>query len=269
MCRCGWRHTSQEVRITANATMVETQDTSISEVVNQRRIIDLPLNGRQATQLILLTGGARARAKRGFRRRERDRHHQELSRLGGFSVGGGPATGNNYVMDGADNNDSFSNVNLPFPFPDALQEFSVQTNAAIVGSLRAPSRFGAVNVDDHKSPGPINFMARFSNLCATEIFNARNFFAPTQDTCGRNQFGGTMGGAYQEGQGVRSSRLPATPPRTAPPHRSALSRHKQSFRGGFNALESAGCQSTSGHRAMINPSHGQPLLQRFRQPEPF
>src|SRR5215510_5304427 len=50
--------TSQEVRVSADATMVQTQDTSISEVINQRRIIDLPLNGRQATQLILLTGGA-------------------------------------------------------------------------------------------------------------------------------------------------------------------------------------------------------------------
>src|SRR5215471_10426289 len=49
---------AQELRVSANAVMVETQDTSISQVVDQRRIVDLPLNGRQATDLILLSGGA-------------------------------------------------------------------------------------------------------------------------------------------------------------------------------------------------------------------
>ena len=49
---------NQELRVSANAAMVETEDTSISEVVDQRRIVDLPLNGRQATDLIVLSGGA-------------------------------------------------------------------------------------------------------------------------------------------------------------------------------------------------------------------
>jgi len=49
---------SEKVVVAADATMVDTQDTSISEVVDQRRIVELPLNGRQATDLILLSGGA-------------------------------------------------------------------------------------------------------------------------------------------------------------------------------------------------------------------
>src|ERR1700735_1774851 len=49
---------SQEVHVSANAAMVETQDTSVSEVIDQKRIVDLPLNGRQATDLIALAGGA-------------------------------------------------------------------------------------------------------------------------------------------------------------------------------------------------------------------
>ncbi len=48
---------TQQLQVSANAAMVETQDTSISEVMDQRRIIDLPLNGRQATDLIVLSGG--------------------------------------------------------------------------------------------------------------------------------------------------------------------------------------------------------------------
>ena len=49
--------TNQAVQVSADAAMVQTQDTAVSGVVNQRRIIDLPLNGRQATDLILLAGG--------------------------------------------------------------------------------------------------------------------------------------------------------------------------------------------------------------------
>src|SRR5262249_25676413 len=49
---------TQEMRVSENAAMVETEDTSISSVLDQRRIVDLPLNGRQATDLIMLSGGA-------------------------------------------------------------------------------------------------------------------------------------------------------------------------------------------------------------------
>jgi len=49
---------SQEVEVSANATMVETQTNGVSQVIDQRRVVDLPLNGRQATQLILISGAA-------------------------------------------------------------------------------------------------------------------------------------------------------------------------------------------------------------------
>ena len=61
---------TQEVQVSANAAMVETQDTSISEVIDQRRIIDLPLNGRQATDLIASPQLARGRLGCPRRRRE-------------------------------------------------------------------------------------------------------------------------------------------------------------------------------------------------------
>ena len=52
-----------------------------------------------------------------------------------ISVAGGQSNGTAYLLDGGDNTDAMSNVNLPFPFPDALQEFSVETSAV-------SSRFG-------------------------------------------------------------------------------------------------------------------------------
>src|SRR5581483_8049445 len=115
---------NQTVEVSANAAMVETQNTSISEVIDERRIVDLPLNGRQATDLILLAGGASVPP--GAPGRFLTTH--DYATATAVSVSGGQENGNNYLLDGGDHNDSHSNVNLPFPFPDALQEFSVQTD---------------------------------------------------------------------------------------------------------------------------------------------
>ncbi len=85
-------------------------------------MVDIPLNGRQATQLILLTGAATT-APAGDNVGSKN-YPSEVT----LSVAGSQGTQTEYLMDGADNTDSFSNVNLPFPFPDAMQEFSVQTS---------------------------------------------------------------------------------------------------------------------------------------------
>jgi hypothetical protein len=122
---------TQQIQVTADAAMVQTQDTTISEVVDQRRIVDLPLNGRQATDLILLSGGATvAPNAAGWVATGHD-----YPTTSPVSVSGGQENGNNYLLDGGDNNDSHSNVNLPFPMPDALLEFSVQANGV-------PARYG-------------------------------------------------------------------------------------------------------------------------------
>ncbi len=105
--------TSQVVQVSADAAMVETQDTSISTVIDQQRIVDLPLNGRQATDLILLSGGAAQPPNASSRVVT---SHDYVNSVG-VSVSGGQINGNNYLLDGGDNNDSHSNVNMPFPFP--------------------------------------------------------------------------------------------------------------------------------------------------------
>src|SRR5262249_51764518 len=98
---------SQELRVTANAAMVEMQDTSISQVVAQRRIVDLPLNGRQATDLILLSGGAAIPPNAASRVITTHDYPSSV----GVSIAGGQINGNNYLLDGGDHNDTHSNVN--------------------------------------------------------------------------------------------------------------------------------------------------------------
>jgi hypothetical protein len=179
---------SQEVQVSADAAMVETQDTSISEVIDHQRIVDLPLNGRQATDLILLSGGAAMPPNAASRVVTT---HDYVNSVG-VSVSGGQINGNNYLLDGGDNNDSHSNINMPFPFPDALQEFNVQTNGI---SARYGLHPGSV-INVVTKQGGNGYHGDLFEFVRTPSLNAQNFFAtPTsRDALHRNQFGGTVGG---------------------------------------------------------------------------
>ena len=181
---------SQEIHVSANAAMVETQDTSVSEVIDQKRIVDLPLNGRQATDLIALAGGAAMPPNAA----SRDVTSHDYVNSVAISVNGGQINGNNYILDGGDHNDSHSNINMPFPFPDALQEFSVQTSGI---SARYGLHPGSV-INAVTKSGTNSFHGSLFEFLRNGDFNARNYFALTQDNLHRNQYGGTIGGPIRK-----------------------------------------------------------------------
>jgi len=110
----------QTVSVEAAAPLVDVRSAGISEVVDQQRIVELPLQGRQVTDLIVLAGAA---VETG---RPNNRSFQ-----GGvnISVAGGLQFGVAYSLDGAVHNDPQNSGGLPLPFPDALQEFRVATAA--------------------------------------------------------------------------------------------------------------------------------------------
>src|SRR6266568_3484808 len=243
---------NQDVQVMANASMVETQDTSISEVIDQRRIVDLPLNGRQATDLIVLTGGAAA-PPNASRVAEGTSGHDYIS-AAGVAVSGGQANANNYLLDGGDHNDSHSNVNLPFPFPDALQEFSVQTNGV---SARYGMHPGAV-INVVTKSGTNQFHGDLFEFVRNGNSNARNFFAAAHDSLRRNQFGGTIGGPIRKDKLFVFSGYQATRTRTAPPQSVAFVPTQAALNGDFSTIESAGCQSSRKAVTLIDPTNGQP-----------
>ena len=174
---------TQTVEVDAEASMVQTEDQSVSQVIDSQRVVDLPLNGRQATSLILLSGASTV-APSGDNVGSKN-YPSEVT----LSVAGSQGTQTEYLMDGADNTDSFSNVNLPFPFPDALQEFSVQTSG-----LSAQYGFhpGAV-VNVVTKAGTNSFHGTAFDFLRNNYFNATSYFS-SHDTLKRNQFGGVIGG---------------------------------------------------------------------------
>ena len=127
-----------KVEVEADVSMVQTQQNMVSQVMDQQRIVDLPLNGRDPTQLITISGAAV--------------NHSDGTNTGNksfytsqsISIAGSAGNTTNYLLDGGDNNDSFTNVNMPFPFPDALAEFSVETSVLPARNGLHPG--GLVNV---------------------------------------------------------------------------------------------------------------------------
>ena len=175
---------SDQIEVQADAALVETRSVGVGTVIDNQRVLELPLNGRQATELIFLAGMATPSAAPGLNPGVRNYPTIEIS------VAGGVSNGMTYLLDGGTHNDPFNNLNLPLPFPDALQEFKVETSAL-------PAQYG------HHSSAAINAVTKAgTNEFHGDLFeflrhgrlNARNTFAPARDTLRRNQFGGTIGG---------------------------------------------------------------------------
>ena len=256
---------SQEVRVSADAAMVETQDTSISEVMDQQRIVDLPLNGRQATDLILLSGGAAEPPNAASRVVT---SHDYVNSVG-VSVSGGQINGNNYLLDGGDNNDSHSNVNMPFPFPDALQEYSVQTNGI---SARYGLHPGSV-INVVTKQGGNSFHGDLFEFVRTPDLNAQNRFStPTsEDQLHRNQYGGTIGGPIVKNKLFGFGGYQETKIRNVSGSNTAFVPTAAALNGDFSTLEKAksagGCLASA--RQLKNPSTGANYTNNFISPTTF
>jgi len=137
---------TETVEVQAAASMVETKDTSISQVISQAPIVDLPLNGRNPTSLLQLSGVRHLHDDAEWGRSDGQQETFRIQRFGQFSVAGGAANGVNFLLDGGDNNDAFSNVNLPIPFRMRSRNFSVQTTGLTAQYGLHPG--GVVNIRD-------------------------------------------------------------------------------------------------------------------------
>ena len=114
---------NEQVLVQADAAMVETQSTAVGQVVDNKRVLELPLNGRNATELVFLAGMATVGgANGGFLNSVRNYPTVMIS------VAGGIANQQNYTLDGANHLSFMSGTTMLMPFPDAMQEFKVEAS---------------------------------------------------------------------------------------------------------------------------------------------
>ncbi len=115
---------AETVLVTAEPPQVNTTTATMSEVVEQRRLVDMPLNGRNAASLLLVVAGATPAPANDVDQGNTKTFPTAVT----VSTNGSRQNQVSFRLDGANNNDLYTNTNQPFPFPDALQEFSVQTS---------------------------------------------------------------------------------------------------------------------------------------------
>src|SRR5688500_10731766 len=180
---------SETVSVEAAAPLVETRNPSIGTVIENERVEELPLNGRNPVELIQLAGAAVPQGTASSR-----------SMQGGqaIAVAGGQSFGVAYLLDGAMHNNPYDNLNLPLPFPDAMQEFRVETSAqnAQNGFHSGASVNIATKSGTNLLHGDLFEFYRNHRFNATNPFNAVDPATGERrgDGLNRHQFGGTLGG---------------------------------------------------------------------------
>jgi hypothetical protein len=179
---------TDQVTVEASSVQVNTVSPVLSQVIEHTRVTDLPLNGRNAADLTLLVPGAVPANSNNSGALQGDT--KQIPGANAIAVNGARPDQIGYNLDGANNEDLMSNVNLPFPFPDALQEFSVQTNSF---DAQYGNNAGAV-VNVVTKSGTNDWHGDAFEFVRNRVFNARNYFATTVDPLKRNQFGGVIGG---------------------------------------------------------------------------
>ena len=231
---------TQQVEVQANASMVETQSTSVGQVIDQKSIVDLPLNGRNATQLITLSGAA-VSAGNASTSPGAVIQNLDYPSVAAFSLAGGQANGTNYFLDGANFMDIRTNVGLPLPYPDALREFKVETSSLTANYGTLPS--GAVSAITRS--GTNSFHGAAFEFIRNGAVNARNYFATARDTLKRNQFGGQIGGPIFKDKLFFFAGFQETQERTNPPSSKAVVPTAAVLAGDFSTILSTACRTTA------------------------
>lgn len=185
---------TQTVTVTEGSPVVDAVTSDLGAVIEGRQIEELPLNGRNFTQLATLIPGVNRGLPTGAATGTSNNTETfRYAESGGasLSVNGLPPQANNFLFDGVDNNETLVNTIIFFTNADALEEFRVITNIA-------PAEFGRAGggvVTSTLKSGSNDFHGSAYWFHRDENLDSKFFFdSGPKPVLGRNQFGGTLGG---------------------------------------------------------------------------
>lgn len=196
---------TEVVEAIATAPVVQTEDSQVGQVIEERKIVDLPLNGRNFSQLAYISPGTFA-----------PRPGSYLGDRGGFVAVGQRESTSQYLLDGVNNTGAgtfeiAARVNI-----DTIAEFKIQTQnySAQYG------RFAGAQVDAITKSGSNQLHGSMFAFSRNSAFDARNFFEKEKSQFRRHQYGGTIGGPILKNrlfffagfQGQRQAQFRATNP---------------------------------------------------------
>ena len=248
---------AETVSVEAATPLIETRSPSIGAVIENERIEALPLNGRQATDLIVLAGAAVQPPGAGATSR---------SMVGGvgIAVAGGQTFGVAYLLDGASHNNPYDNLNLPLPFPDAMQEFRVETSSTNANN----GMHSGASVNAVTKSGTNALHGDLFEFFRNHRFNATDPFARVDPATGRrvddglnrNQFGATLGGAIRPDRLFFFGAYQGTKFRSTPSDFEAFVPTARMLNGDFSIFNSPACGRSVTMRAPFVNNQVSPAL---------
>src|SRR4029453_15230705 len=185
---------AQQVDVTMTVPLLHVSDAVVGEVIDQRQVAELPLNGGQFLALALLVPGAHT--SHGAQMGDMSPLYWRPGQNSALTISGGRPNSNVYLLDGTVNTDPTFNTFVISPPPDAIREFQIQTGTytaelggAGTGQINVVTKAGT-----SRSGGPIYEYVRNSKFDSPEFTNPDELPPFSQ-----NQFGGTLGGPAGKG----------------------------------------------------------------------
>ena len=181
---------SESIEVSAQATQLQAENATLGTVIENKRIVELPLNGRNYLQLVALSANvttASPSAGQAGSRQGGDRANQSLS------VAGQRTMFNHFTLDGVENTDPNFNTYVILPSIDALQEFKVQTGVY-------PAEFGrnATQINVLTKSGGNQYHGTAFEFLRNDKLDAKSYQftnkAVVKNPFKWNQYGGTFGG---------------------------------------------------------------------------
>jgi hypothetical protein len=233
---------AESITVQGESPLIDTNRLGVGQVMENKRILELPLNGRNAAELLTYLpaalptpgGNATSRSMGGVQ--------------GGvaFSIAGGVTYGIGYTLDGSMHNNPYDNLNLPLPFPDALQEFKAETSAMTAqnGMHSAASVNAVTKSGTNAFHGDLFEFFRHYNLNATDPFAAKDAQGNRRsDGLKRNQYGVTLGGPIRTDKTFFFGGYQGTNTRVNPTDNFSFVPTAAMLAGDFTAFASPACNA--------------------------
>ncbi len=176
------------VDVTSEAPLVDTTSTQLGAVVDDRTVVQLPLNSRDTYQFLQLQPGVMSTVG------SSNSIVYGSDSPGAVSVNGGRGRSNNFSVNGGDANDLFVNLPTVQPTPDSIQEFRVITNTFDAEYGRNSG--SVINVVTKS--GTNQFHGNVYEFFRNKVLNAQGYFDAIKPQFNQNQFGGTFGGPIKK-----------------------------------------------------------------------
>ena len=185
---------AQQVEVTTAVPLLHVSDATVGEVIDQRQVSELPLNGRQFLELALLVPGAHT--SHGAQMGDMNPLYWRPGQNSAITISGGRPNSNVYLLDGTVNTDPTFNTFVISPPPDSIREFQIQTGTYTAELGGAGT--GQINVVTKS--GTSRMRGSIYEYLRNSKFDSPEFTNPDElPPFSQNQFGGTLGGPAGKG----------------------------------------------------------------------